>query len=135
MDSRSAKAVSLHQNGYSCSQAVFCAYADLVGLDEQTAYKIAEGFGSGMGGLGHTCGAVSAMFLLAGLKNSSGIPGDKSTRPGTYQLVREFSKAFEEKNGSTQCAVLKGSDGKPRLRSCPGCVEDAAVLVGRLFEK
>ena len=36
-----------------------------MGMDEINAFKIAEGFGSGMGGLRHTCGAVTAMFMVA----------------------------------------------------------------------
>lgn len=98
MTDRIEKAVELRNTkGYNCAQAVLCAYADLYGLDEKTAYKIAEGFGSGMGGMGDTCGAVSAAFMLLGLKNSSGIVGDKSTRPDTYKKIRQTAQAFTEK--------------------------------------
>lgn len=131
--SRIEKAVELREKGYNCAQAVMCAYADLAGIDEQTAYKIAEGFGTGMGGMGHMCGALSAAFILAGLKNSSGIPGDKSTRAGTYEKIRKIAAAFEAKNTSTMCRDLRGEAGRPRLRSCPGCVEDAARLVEEIL--
>lgn len=39
----------LHDEGYNCAQAVVCAYCDSFGLDRDTAFKMAEGFGLGMG--------------------------------------------------------------------------------------
>ena len=39
MSERSEKAVELFKSGYNCSQAVFAAYADLFGFDEDTALK------------------------------------------------------------------------------------------------
>ena len=40
MSERSEKAVELFKSGYNCSQAVFAAYADLFGFDEDTALKV-----------------------------------------------------------------------------------------------
>ena len=47
MESRVEQAVALHQKGYNCAQAIICTYCDLFGVDEQTAYKMSEGFGLG----------------------------------------------------------------------------------------
>ena len=41
MTERQQRAQELHGKGYNCAQSVACAYCDLVGLDEQTAYKMA----------------------------------------------------------------------------------------------
>ncbi len=132
MTDRIEKAVELRNTkGYNCAQAVLCAYADLYGLDEKTAYKIAEGFGSGMGGMGDTCGAVTAAFMLLGLKNSSGIVGDKSTRPDTYKKIRQTAQAFKEKGGSTVCRELKGEGGRP-VYPCPDCIRTAAEIFERM---
>ena len=129
MENRVQKAVDLRNvHGYNCAQAVLCAYADLFGLDEKQAYKIAEGFGTGMGGMGDTCGAVTAAFMLIGLKNSSGELGDKSTRPATYQRIRELADAFKAEAGSIVCRELKGATGLP-VYPCPKCIETAARLV------
>ena len=59
-----------------------CAYCDLVGLDKETAYKMSEGFGFGMGCM-EMCGALSGAFMLAGMKNSAGAdkPGTTKGRP------------------------------------------------------
>ena len=47
MSERSEKAVELFKNGYNCSQAVFAAYADLFGFDENMALKVSAGLGGG----------------------------------------------------------------------------------------
>lgn len=132
MKSRIEKALERRQKGYNCSQAVLCTYADRAGMDEETAYRVAEAFGTGMGGMQETCGAVTAMFLLAGMLAGSA-PGDRGKRAETYKTVRMLSKAFQDMNGSTVCRELKGWDGKPVLRSCNGCIEDACHLIEKLL--
>lgn len=128
METRVQKAVELRNDkGYNCAQAVLCAYADLFGLDEKQAYKIAEGFGSGMGGMLDTCGAVTAAFMLIGLKNCSDALGDKSTRPETYKRIRELAESFKNEAGSIVCRELKGETGLP-VYPCPKCIETAAKL-------
>ena len=41
MIDRKAKAAELHSNRYTCSQAVACAFCDVVDVDEETM-KVAE---------------------------------------------------------------------------------------------
>ena len=67
MSSRVEKALENHGKGYNCCQAVACAYADLVGVDENLIFAAGEGFGAGMGGMQCTCGAVSGACMVAGL--------------------------------------------------------------------
>ena len=69
MESRVEQAVALHQKGYNCAQAIICTYCDLFGVDEQTAYKMSEGFGLGMGMM-ETCGALTGGLMMAGLKTA-----------------------------------------------------------------
>ena len=42
---KAAAAKALFMEGYNCSQAVAGAWAEDIGLDSETAYKIASGFG------------------------------------------------------------------------------------------
>lgn len=135
MESRVKKANELHQKGYNCAQAVACAYCDLVGVDEETMFKLSEGFGAGMGGMEGTCGAVSGAVLLAGMHNSRGKELHNS-KGSTYQLSKAVRQAFMERNSSVVCKELKGVETKKVLRSCDGCIEDAASIVEKLlFEK
>ncbi len=134
MSERIEQAAAYHKQGYNCAQAVACAYCDLVGLDKEVAFKISEGLGFGMGRQGQTCGAVSGMFLIASMKNSDGNLDAPSTKKATYALVKELGDAFKEKNSSIVCNELMGGEGKPKLRSCPGCIEDACrILEEKLF--
>ena len=132
MESRVEKAVEKHRQGYNCAQAVACTYCDLVGVDESTMFKMIEGFGAGLGGMQSTCGAVSGVIALAGMKNSKGC-GDTSTKGKTYKLSKEIAKEFSEINQSTVCKVLKGVETKKLLRSCDGCVEDAARIAEKVL--
>lgn len=134
MDEKMKKAMEYHQRGFNCCQAVACTYCEEVGVDEDIMFKMAEGFGAGMGGMESTCGAVSGAVMLAGLKNSQG--SDMPVTKGkTYQLSREIVKQFEEKNGSLICKELKGVGTNRVLRSCDGCIQDAVMIARKvLFE-
>ena len=134
MAERAEQALRLHDKGYNCAQAVVCAYCDRFGLDEETAYKMAEGFGLGMG-LMDTCGALTGAFMLAGLRGSKGTAHPGETKGQTYKTTKMLAAAFREKNGTYLCRELKGvADGKVR-RSCPGCIEDACALVEQYLTK
>ena len=135
METRVEKTLENHKKGYNCCQAVACAYCDLVGMDEETMFKAGEAFGAGMGGMQATCGAVSGAVLLAGLKNSSGDLKNPTSKGATYKLSKEIVARFREKNGSVICKELKGMDTGCPLRSCDGCIEDAAAIAEAvLFE-
>lgn len=140
---RVKKASELFKSGCNCSQSVVCAYCDLFGIDNETAMKVSEAFGGGMGRLRLTCGAVSGMFMLAGLKYSKAIPNDSQTRSLIYGKVQELANAFKQKHGTVICAELLGGslpkDGGAvptkrdadfyKKRPCQECVEDCARLV------
>ena len=70
MNERAKKALEYHKKGYNCSQAVACSFCEEFGVDEETMFRIAEGFGFGMGMM-DICGAVTGMFMVMGLVLSS----------------------------------------------------------------
>ncbi len=122
---RVAKALENHHKGYNCAQAVVCAFADVTDFTEDELFRLSEGFGFGMGTQG-TCGAVSAMVFLAGLKNSKGVDAIPETnKKESYKLARELINTFEEKNKSVICKEIK----EQNLRSCDGCIEDAVKIL------
>ena len=129
MTDRVKKADELHNKGYNCAQAVACAYCDLFGADEKEIFRMMEATGLGMGDMKCTCGAVSGMVTLAGLKNSDANLDAPKTKGSTYKIAKELTAAFREKNGSVICAELKGVETGEPLRSCKGCIEDAAKIV------
>ena len=131
---KAEEAVGKHSCGYNCAQAVVCSFADKLGMDEQQLFKLSEGFGLGMGSK-KVCGAVSGMQMVAGFLSSDGNMDAPATKAQTYKGMRELQQEFENKNSSIICEELLGGPGKPKLRSCPGCVEDAATILEERFFK
>ena len=134
MSDRVKKALANHDKNYNCCQSVACAYCDLLGVDETTMFKVSEAFGLGLGGMEGTCGAIAGAVLLAGLKNSSGNLEKPNSKAATYKLSASILKAFEQKNGATLCHKLKGRDNGVVLRSCSGCIEDAARIAEEILD-
>lgn len=115
---------------YNCCQAVICAYCEEQGINDNDIFKLAEGFGGGMGGMQDACGAVTGMFMAIGMQGSAGDKAEPSkTKMNTYEAVRESAKAFKEKNGSIYCRELKAVVNGKQVVSCQRCVETAAELV------
>ena len=129
MESRIEKTIERHSKGYNCAQAVVCTYCDLLGMDEEAAFRLSEGFGAGMGGMEESCGALSGAVMLSGLKGSDGNLEAPKTKGSTYKLSKEMVKRFQEECGSTICKEIKGVDtGKPK-HACPDCIKGAAAIV------
>lgn len=123
------KAIELHDRRFNCCQAVACAFAEEVGMDEATLFRVGEGFGLGMGGMDATCGALSGAVMLAGIKNSDGNVDSPATKASTYALSKEMVKRFKEKTGGTVCRELKGVDTGTVLCSCPDCIRCGVEVV------
>ena len=88
---RVERAKALFKQGFNCSQAVCVACADIYGIDEQTALRIAASFGGGIGRMRQTCGAACGMFILAGLENGSATPHDAEGLQTMRTLARNMA--------------------------------------------
>ncbi len=108
MGTRSEKAQQLFKEGYNCSQAVFGAFSDDIGMELKSALRIASSFGGGMGRLREVCGAVSGMFMVAGIIFGYDEPKDTEAKKEHYQLIQELAERFKETNGSIVCRELLG---------------------------
>ena len=115
--SRTDDALALFRSGFSCSQAVFCAFAGEGGLDRETALRLAQPFGGGIAGGGDWCGALTGAFLAAGLKYGRVRPEDAAAKEKTYAVVRELTARFTARHGGFKCRDLLGCDiGTPEGR-------------------
>jgi C_GCAxxG_C_C family probable redox protein len=119
METRKQIAVEKKQCGLNCAQAVLCTYADIAGIKEETAIRLAAPFGAGMGNMEGTCGAITGAGLVLGLASKG---------PSTKQM-RQIMNKFQERNGATQCKLLKGVGTGKVLRECSDCVADAAEFL------
>ena len=107
---REKTAVRLFASGVNCAQAVLMTYADITGLTQEQAARVACGLGGGIGRLRDNCGAFSsAVMLCAAL-----LPGVH--RPKRQHLLRGAVRAREEAGiphpGCTDKRVLQ----QPPLR-------------------
>lgn len=122
MESRVKEAERRKACGYNCAQAVACTYCDLVGIEEETAKNLTQGFAVGMGGsMEATCGALIGAVNVLGLINKN--------PQKTMKSARKMIDAFKQQNGTVVCRELKGIDYGIVKRECIDCVKDAATLL------
>ena len=137
--------------GYGCCQSVVAAFADLYGLDETMAKRIAAGFGGGVGRMRMMCGTVSGLVILAGMDCGQTEGSDREGKAACYKVVQDLLETFKQRNGSIICAELLGLNGCPvvkntsvpdernaeyyKKRPCAQKVESAARIFAEYLEK
>ena len=117
LELRVSRAVDNFMSGYGCCQSVVAAFADLYGLDELQAKKIAAGFGGGVGRLRMMCGAVSGIVMLVGLDCGQTEGSDTDGKSACYKVVQQLLAQSEKENGSLICAEILGLKGYEKAQS------------------
>ena len=151
LEERVARAVENFMAGYGCCQSVVAAFADLYGLDDILAKKIAAGFGGGIGRMRMMCGAVSGIVMLVGLHCGQTEGSDLEGKTACYKEVQELLEQSRQQNGSLICAEILGLKGyekascsyiaSPRTaeyyksRPCAAKVESAARIFADFLKK
>lgn len=105
------KAMALFKEGYNCAQSVFLSFEEYYGDEEgipdrKSALRLSSSFGGGMGRLREVCGAVSGMFMVAGILYGYDSPTAYEEKAQHYERVQQLAHAFEEWNGSIVCRKL-----------------------------
>lgn len=146
---KSEKAVELFKKGYNCSQSVFGAFAEDLGIDFETAVMISSSFGGGMGRMREVCGAVSGMSMAASMLFGCDDPKNADKKKEIYQTIQSLAGEFRNKNGSIICRELLGLDKNAatpptpeartpqyyKKRPCALLVYDAAEILEKYIEK
>lgn len=117
---RSELGASLKRS-HNCCQAVLLAFEDKLPYDKESLLMLGSTFGSGMGGMMGTCGALIGAEMVLGILS-------KQTR-GMNPVSRKLFQAFEEKCGASRCIDLKGVVTGHMLCSCEDCVKNAIEAV------
>ena len=89
--SEKERAVELFHEGYNCSQSVFTAFAHRFNIDEETAKKISAGLGGGLGRMREVCGAVSGMFMVAGMLYGYTDADDRDGKNNHYKRIQQLA--------------------------------------------
>lgn len=132
--------------GYNCAQSVLLAFAPDLGLINDEAARMASSFGGGMGRLREVCGALSASFLILGLREGYSSPTDDEAKARQYARVQKIAAQFRAIHGTILCRDLLGLSEGPdcpipakrtaeyyESRPCERCIGDAAAIVERLI--
>ena len=142
LEKRVQRAVANFMEGYGCCQSVVAAFADIYGLDDTLAKKVAAGFGGGVGRMRMMCGAVSGIVMLTGLDCGQTEGSDREGKSACYKVVQELLGRSKEENGSLICAEILGLNEKAacnyqasartaayyKSRPCAAKVESAARI-------
>ena len=109
---------------HNCAQAILSAYANELGIDEETAYNLAGNFGGGMK-CGSTCGAITAGLMVLGAKGVS----DPSK-------INEFRNSIASNHeGMTNCVdLLRANAAKGGLKKthCDGMICEAIEKIDEM---
>ena len=140
------KAKELFDKKFHCSQAVFAAFADELGITEEQALKIGACFGGGMR-KGEVCGACTGALMALGLKYGQADEQDLDSRYKTNEVTDKFLDRFQKENGSYMCKDLLGCDlstedgiaeavdKKLFTEFCPKMVMSATKIVEELLKE
>ncbi len=125
IEERQERARAMRREGWNCAQCIVRAFDDLLTPEKVEAVTLAaQGFGSGYGGKGLACGALSGANMVIGLL------GEKP-RPAIYSSVADVVDSFADLEGGVNCAELKHPGRKP----CMDLITDAVAILHRRLEK
>ena len=133
--------------GYNCAQSVLLAFAPDLGLTNDEAARMASSFGGGMGRLREVCGALSASFLILGLREGYSSPTDDEAKTAHYKRIQDLAEQFRQRHGTIICRELLGLGEGPdnyvpekrteayyASRPCDRCIADAAEIISAFLE-
>ena len=147
MKSRVDYATARFKDGFNCAQAVFSAYAQSLGIKEDTALRLSTGFGAGMGRQQEVCGAVTGAYMVISSGHGMIDANDTAAKETTYAMVKDFTRRFCQLHGSISCRTLLGcninteegkKDYNERMLStavCLACVQDACRIVEEIISQ
>ena len=137
------KIAELFMKGIDCSQVVVAAFAEELGISQEKAYKMAAGFGGGMG-IGETCGAVVGAMIVLGLKFGHYDTEHMEQKDIMNAKRAEFLTKFQEKYGVCNCkGLLKHDIADPEdmqkildegllFEFCPEVVKDTIDILNEV---
>ena len=133
-------ALARFAEGFNCRRRYSLSTPSVSGWTATRRFRIAAGFGGGMGRMASICGAVTGAFLVLGLKHGVATP-DREAKEAIYSRIREFADRFQAREGSLVCRELLGfdisdPDGLRRAREsglftsvCPKLIQDACEIL------
>ncbi len=107
---------------YNCAQAILSAGLSARGEENEGLVRAAAGLGSGLGGCGRNCGALTGAVCLLGLY--AGWESPEETDSTLNLMAEELVNWFEEKYGSVECEDITKHRQSLKATLCPKLTED-----------
>jgi C_GCAxxG_C_C family probable redox protein len=143
IDQARTRSLELFGAGFNCAESVLLGVSETLGYATGSLPQIATGFGSGVARYGEICGALTGAVMAIGLAQGRKNSEDVEARERTYQSVDVLLKEFHRVHGSLTCLELTGCDmrteeGRKKAgqldlhkQHCPKFVALAAELAAR----
>lgn len=142
------KACQLFAEGRNCSQAVFTAFCDVTGLNEELALRLSSSFGGGMGRMREVCGTCSAMFMVVGILYGYTSKDDIDEKAEHYRRIQYLAQEFKKRHETINCLELlknlkvdknpvpeKRTEQYYKVRPCIKFVRTAAEILDKYIEE
>jgi C_GCAxxG_C_C family probable redox protein len=102
--------IAIHEfrGGLNCAQSVLSAYTSDLKIDKNVALSISTGFGSGMGRLQGTCGAVTGAFMAISVFTCRKYDQINDRKSKSIEMIQVFNEKFLKLHNSTDCKDLLG---------------------------
>ncbi|WP_075062042.1 ketose-bisphosphate aldolase [Ornatilinea apprima] len=98
----------LFEQGYTCAEAVFMAFAEKEGFASDLTQLFGTMLGGGICKQGKTCGALFGGLAVIAARQSSMLPLKKEQRKQSRQAGIELMQHFKTIHPSTECVDLTG---------------------------
>jgi C_GCAxxG_C_C family probable redox protein len=138
------EAEALFAGGFNCAQAILVAFGVDLGIERDTALKLASPLGAGIARTGQVCGAVTGAVMVIGLKFGAANSWDKIRKARAQTKSAKFIEKFQKIHGNINCCELLGIDlgtelGRKEAKSrkvfekrCMNFVRDAAEILDQM---
>ena len=138
-------AIQEFRNGFNCAQSVIAVYSDELKIDKELALRISAGFGSGMGRLQSTCGAVTGAFMTIGAFVSNKFEKNADRKAKSIAMIQSYNEKFLALNKTSECKDLLGcnlktpegqatfKDNNLSEKVCEKCISDSIDILNQLF--
>lgn len=135
------EAEALFAGGFNCAQSILAAFGVDLGIERDTALRLASPFGAGIARTGETCGAVTGSVMVIGLKFGAANSWNKMQKAKVQKRAQQFIERFKKRHSDIRCCELLGLDlgsdtGRAEAKQknvfesrCMNFVRDAAEIL------
>lgn len=128
-------AIDNFEKGYNCAQAVACAYAKELGIEEEMIFRLMEGFGGGFAHTGHMCGVLSGLTMVESYRVCSDMNHMPEGKFNTYDHIQAMLKVFETQMGHVDCHEILAHHDQTLIHGKKACCRSCVKLACQILDE